>query len=991
MGAENDFCCCFFLSRKLSNSRLAWPPRMALSLPDDAGAALDWRLNVMQALLLKGCTDLQARQTAAEEVVRRAITRWRYQDELCALRALDKNRQWEKLQRGGLLALMPLRRVSARAALGQLHDVTQPLTIADNHNRHQQLRRGVRCLRRFWLAAAARAVSAPPLTSFCAFEERVDLRAMRAALGHWRWRVEVGTVLELARRVLRCGCCAHALGRMRDSAALHQAARNVVSLLGDRQSQLRMQAQPLWRAWARSALLRLRESIIRDNFSTRRLSSCWRTWEAGVAEQSALMRVIAMCTSRATRRQCHGAWVQWWYESRRRAELSASTSSGNKVVRRQRRRLLSGATASWWEAAATRRELHANEATVRELSQWRSRRLGFDALRAEALSDARLLSAWSQLGGGGLAAARASPPLFALWRRWLRRWCRARDVVGDYLQLLCRIGRSQAMRLLLQWRRTAEKASFDALRLALSSQTLTTRIIIIRLRAWCRRVRDERLRRSINYQQSVACAVMRVRSLWSVWSAMARVGAALDAKSADGAASLAERQRAALREGVYRLQAYADARRHMLLVRAGRSLLHSVRRWVARSNELSHSAFVLSTVRTRGRRLLMANALEAWCVAYSSQMDERSRHTMASGALLTLVFMRHAGMAFKAWQRNARLHQEFSFAAAAAMRRWRENSSALRSAAAASARLWSLSQPRGHVIRLCEAFECWVAPMESRNARASSYALLGQVRRRRMQAGGFGEWKYKAAMHNAHIIVVHRGRRVRREQAIDLWRDFTIFQAACFVVTLRHERRLYLEAMSTWMQTVTADAITAAILRKGAVPRWRRRCVTALRMWLSEATRRMHVLEARIRFRTAAAFGKLATRCSAASEFEGRRRLGTAITAHRLITAYLSEWHAIASALHAIRSLAGAAAAHFKHLAWHRWRGNVATKLVRDAERRRCDASCSAFFTPIAYKRALQLWAERADEWRGVVRPSQLLATMVRRATPRAPPHAYRA
>jgi hypothetical protein len=82
---------------------------MAVVLPQEAAEALDWRLAVMQTLLLRGCSNLPARQAAAEAIARRVCHRWRYQDELCALKALDVNRRRERMHKGGLLALMPLR------------------------------------------------------------------------------------------------------------------------------------------------------------------------------------------------------------------------------------------------------------------------------------------------------------------------------------------------------------------------------------------------------------------------------------------------------------------------------------------------------------------------------------------------------------------------------------------------------------------------------------------------------------------------------------------------------------------------------------------------------------------------------------------------------------------------------------------------------------------------------------------------------------------
>ena len=63
-----------------SASMPALLPSARRHLPEDAADALDWRLSVMQQLLLSGSTQLAARQSAAEETVRTILFRWRYRD-----------------------------------------------------------------------------------------------------------------------------------------------------------------------------------------------------------------------------------------------------------------------------------------------------------------------------------------------------------------------------------------------------------------------------------------------------------------------------------------------------------------------------------------------------------------------------------------------------------------------------------------------------------------------------------------------------------------------------------------------------------------------------------------------------------------------------------------------------------------------------------------------------------------------------------------------
>ena len=93
-----------------SASMPALLPSARRHLPEDAADALDWRLSVMQQLLLSGSTQLAARQSAAEETVRTILFRWRYRDEFLALQSLKANAKRERLLYGGVLAVLPSRR-----------------------------------------------------------------------------------------------------------------------------------------------------------------------------------------------------------------------------------------------------------------------------------------------------------------------------------------------------------------------------------------------------------------------------------------------------------------------------------------------------------------------------------------------------------------------------------------------------------------------------------------------------------------------------------------------------------------------------------------------------------------------------------------------------------------------------------------------------------------------------------------------------------------
>ena len=73
---------------------------MLARLDEDGSLALDWRLNVMQSLLLESSTDLAARQARAEDLVPIACMRWRYRDEYVALRTIYLERRLNKVYDG---------------------------------------------------------------------------------------------------------------------------------------------------------------------------------------------------------------------------------------------------------------------------------------------------------------------------------------------------------------------------------------------------------------------------------------------------------------------------------------------------------------------------------------------------------------------------------------------------------------------------------------------------------------------------------------------------------------------------------------------------------------------------------------------------------------------------------------------------------------------------------------------------------------------------
>ena len=960
---------------------------MLARLDEDGSLALDWRLNVMQSLLLESSTDLAARQARAEDLVRIACMRWRYRDEYVALRALEQNRTCERLFCGTLLAVMPASSsVSSlaasslsnrRSSFGEVHRAAQLLSSAEALRQQLCLRRGMRGFQSRRQAALAAGASNPAPAPRRAFELESMLRLLRRVMRRWlRGAAEV-TVLEAAAHTLLCYHCRPAFSWLRRWAARVRAEHRT-SASSRRSKQMRLLGMPCWRRWSRGALLPLREVRLTYAIITWRLSERWRIWTGEVV--AARCRSLAIV--HAHTRQARHALIGWReVAAAKSASDSAIDSAHQRVSRRTHRRALSAAMATWWGEAGVRRALASIETDVSARRAARLQRLGLASLLEAVTLDARLLAAWGRLMNSssssnnnnnhhndpaegsvntgdrrmpadGCVASRATPSLLALWRRWLRRWQRARDAVGRYIELLCLVGRGSVQRALHGWRRDAEAASFFALRQELACRSLATRRFVHRLRSWCARVRGDRLQRAIDTQQRVAAVVRRVRELWCRWTVHARRDAVLTSACELSDERLCSRIRDAQAAALSVLREYAYAGREVLLAWAGRSLLWAVRRWAAHANSDSHYQMRSVTARSRGRSKVLYETLRVWCIMHGLMARTLSRVASKEFELRGAMRLRRVTDGLHLWRDVVCWERAGLAATAAALRRWCRHTAALEELASRSGFVAMLARSHHRAISCARALSIWAEPLRRRNARASAFVSIAAVRRRREQAAAFGAWRYAADFHNAYIITVHRGRRMRRERVIAVWR----------AVSARR-------------------ATLSAILRKSAVPRWRRRCVSALRYWLAEATERIQEADACRRCRLSHALRTFFVLCGEVAYIRGRLSIGRALTAHRLVSSTICSWHAIASVLAVVRTLAAAAGAHFEHLAWHRWREAVAEASKRDVVERKLKRSAMARHLASTRRRVIEVWQERAEEWRGVVRPSQLLSLVVSSAS----------
>jgi hypothetical protein len=953
---------------------------MLAVIEDDESSALDWRLSVLQRLLLTASTDLPARQAAAELLVRTACMRWRYRVEFSALRALERNRTCERLLKGRLLTSMPTSSSTPsssrrRSSFGDISRATELLSLAEMQRRRSQLDRGLRGLRNWRLGAISRVASAPMTAQRRLLEHRAHVRRLHDALGQWRSSMRELRVLDAAVLALRQHHCAPCFGWIQYVAAFVRAKRASTRFGRRRLTLLRLLGHCALRRWAADALCPRREEAVRGAVRTRCLASGWRALTSLLAAS----RCMEDADAHASRRHALGALAAWREAAADSAVIVASTSLARvRIWRRHSRRVLGAAVAEWTEWAAAKRALRECEHALAARHEGRLLSQCLRRMHELVERDAFQLAAWGELGADGAVMARAPPALGAFWRRWRRRWGIARQCVGMYLELLCRIGRSEVRRALHNWRLEAETANFFALQLTLACQTLAMRRFVHRMRRWCYRAQDDKLRRAMDWQQRVASALTRARGLWRAWAEGAAWRRHLSSGADAGASKLLERRRKLVHVALRRLQAYADARRHMLLVRYGRALLRAVRLWAGRANQLSHGRLLMQTARQRGRRRVLFELLRGWCMVHAEEVGELSRRATAEYMLLGFIRARRMSDGLHAWRMHGMMMRADGFASACAVRRWRHNGLALDEAAQRTKWMEVLANGHARAFKCVQAMGRWQAPLQHRNARASAFAALRAHVRAGALCDAFGAWRYSADFHNAFIIVVHRGRRLLRESAIDKWRAHTIFHAACFLVTYRHTRRALALGLREWRHTTHEDSAINAILRQRVVPRWRRRCVTALRTWLGESSRRLREREMCTRCRTTCALRKLSARCAALADFRTRLTLGRALTAHRMVSGCVRDWHFIASALRVVRSLDAAARTHYKHLAWHNLRLRITAEAKRYGGWVKLRQPATGHSARAACRQAVALWAVLAEEWRGVVRPSQLLAMVVR-------------
>ena len=994
-------------------------------LPMEAAEALDWRLNLMQRLLLFGSADLQDRQARAEELARCTCLRWKYQDELHALRVLDANRVAEKLRTGGLLAMMPRTRAKMCWALAALGDNSRRPSIAAALKlfRHTERRRALRKLRRAWLAAAARAASAPPTLAVEAFRARAAASALRAWLDDWRClafslrrchefmerkvaaaasrkhlaysyalRTLRTRAVDATRRrlqsegvagALRQRRCTDVFGVFRRGASCARAMQ-----LATTRRQLRLHVRQHWRSWHRCARRPAVELRLRHLLIEMRLARTWRMWRRRTDAGRLQQMHHAAWVARALIQLVDVAWNRWATQAAAGAKCAAAARAVVRgVVHRWHLALLEEATRCWQDVAISsscRRRLvqqHLAKQSSRSRSRW------LETWRAAAKLYATLSPLRRQF-------ARASSHVqLAAWRRWVRRWGLAHAQMACYLALINRVGRHSARGAVGVWRRESERLIAERFRLDFGVRTIAARVAVRQLWAW-RRWMVEASACSIRLACMRRTALtLQMRMVWRRWIRGARAittGMALASACADAAEA---RRRAAVCTVVHRLHRRAAARRHLANVNEASSRVNAIRRWGTNACAGAHAELLKQTSAARGRRKRLHALLETWV-----SLHVRTTHAASAMAHMRPRLLRlDVASAFRAW-RGCWMHTRVHLMAlTAATRRW----SAKTALALANSAILVAGSRHLHRTRLCR----WRACSQHHLMRIAAAAEFGTWRRQRRRAKAFLAWHRRALLSTAHMLVVRRRLQAQRHEAFTCWQAETLDAITATVVAQRSVWRQYQAAFAAWWHSFAVASATSAIVLTSIVPRWRRRCVSMLRVWNALAARanaeRLELARGRLvasfrtlrawlaheraefverlklRFRvTSMAFHRFCVGCTRLIDAEARFWQAHAAASLRQCQTHLEQWRRRAAALNVSRSLHSAAFSHHAALAWHWWRQCIACAIQRSdvtAHFRHMSVMRAAI---TIQRRAVLLWRSRAPQLMAARHLEVTLATM---------------
>ena len=722
-------------------------------LRGDASEALDWRLSVMQQLLLHGSTNLQARQAAAEQLCRAACLRWIYHDEICALRALAVNRGREKIDRGGINALLPARRRRMVEALAtmmmRLRGVAQRGRAARQLLQRAMLRLGLREVGAAARLAAARARAAPRPSALEAHACRRRDGSMRLAVRAWRlyslcraafssadWAADEAagrppsSAASLARRlgaatreVHAQRCCApfatwrrHAECR---SAARRAGARQLRRRCGQCLCSLRAHAE--LRHWEQLGAARAAE---------RERDARWRLWVKVTAPHRQLASLYAEWFAHGVELARYAAFGRWLNESRTRSRLLTTAHRVTASWVAAGRTCGLAALRSAAVARARSHELAAAAAAAAARAMRRARRAAFSRLHVHAGARAHAEAVEGRLPSGTRAVL-----VLSWWRRWCRRYRLAHQLTTRYVVLVRSVAAERAHWSLHRWAREASRVGAASVLAQHAARCWAVRTGSRRLLLWRDRARHQaalgRLSldsllgpytrvwaawRRYHPERNPALAVFARRSaLVTAFRAWVRAQAGAAAASAGRASVIGALRKRGLTRGLSTWREAAAARRaisaglHSLYrrlqgLRAAVATADALGRW----RKLRAAGVAAALVGCRATRRVVTEVISRWQCRAQSQLRLEGLVWRASLAI-PLLSLRRATTA----KRRAR-------AATVAYRRTTAYAH-LRAALCS----WSGSAAMAVAARracLCSTLRLWAAHAAALRARQSRYA-----------------------------------------------------------------------------------------------------------------------------------------------------------------------------------------------------------------------------------------------------------------------------
>jgi len=698
-----------------SASMPALLPSARRHLPEDAADALDWRLSVMQQLLLSGSTQLAARQSAAEETVRTILFRWRYRDEFLALQSLKANAKRERLLYGGVLAVLPSRRGRMLEALFTMRGAA---AAAPSGTALRSLIARVRS------CSLARALEAWQLDAESA---RVRATGRRAVLA----RV-LSSLLAAARRAAAAQhaslVCAQASSRealsaWREALPALRAERADRCARREHREHARRRAQQC--AWSR---FRYEQRVASHSHSPghSRLAvrvgwSRWRRrWAAGAARVGRYLRLMNMANGTSAAR----LFARW------SARVAARTARDD-----------SSAQAAVMHFVGTHRATFAHWRT--RVAEWTTREVFFGQAAVVYVRTTHRAAwrhwkqhAWSEYQRRTLRASLETQSRRFLWRRL----CRAIGAAAQRRRMRSTAARAQARR---EWSR-----------------------LCAALHASGRCARAGR-------RGAEGAEAARLATLRSAWEGLADAASTHVRADVAFACVRAATLGKALRGAWERLHLYSSAWVQIRLMVVVRGCMHALHRWILSAAARATARQVAQAGAAHARRVRLCVGLGSWCDQHGQRRWHESRQRVAAARVHEASFERHARAALLCWRRHrtSRVHAAVArrHAAAAeaarAVHTWREcmRGAGPRSALAEAA--YSAHTRRA----VLSALLLWRAVVAQRHA-AAIVAQNHRSRARAQKMAVIRRWCLVTTLAAAACVVAHRHRWRAEARVMAEWR-----------------------------------------------------------------------------------------------------------------------------------------------------------------------------------------------------------------------------